>query len=200
MFPSPDFKSDASTDSATSPWRFLSDLNWWSQSCSLLPYHLAKEPSISKSNLLFKCYFWSGWWESNPRSQLGRLKFYHWTTSANGVPERNRTSDPLIKSQLLYRLSYRDIIYVYYYLLIGWGTWDRTREWRSQSPLPYLLAMPQLDGGEGRIWTTEPKGTELQSAAFDHFATSPFLIKNGADYRTWTHNLLITNQLLYQLS
>ena len=25
---------------------------------------------------------WSGWWESNPRSQLGRLKFYHWTTSA----------------------------------------------------------------------------------------------------------------------
>ena len=27
----------------------------------------------------------------------------------NGVPERNRTFDPLIKSQLLYRLSYRDI-------------------------------------------------------------------------------------------
>ena len=25
---------------------------------------------------------WSGWWESNPRSQLGRLKFYHWTTPA----------------------------------------------------------------------------------------------------------------------
>ena len=26
--------------------------------------------------------FWSGWWESNPRYQLGRLKFYHWTTPA----------------------------------------------------------------------------------------------------------------------
>ena len=25
-------------------WRFRSDLNWWSQSCSLLPYHLATEP------------------------------------------------------------------------------------------------------------------------------------------------------------
>ena len=25
---------------------------------------------------------WSGWWESNPRGQLGRLEFYHWTTPA----------------------------------------------------------------------------------------------------------------------
>ena len=46
MLPSTDFKSVASAYSATSPktWRFLSDLNRWSQSCSLLPYHLAKEP------------------------------------------------------------------------------------------------------------------------------------------------------------
>ena len=28
-------------------------------------------------------FFWSGWWESNPRDQLGRLGFYHWTTPAN---------------------------------------------------------------------------------------------------------------------
>ena len=26
---------------------------------------------------------WSEWWESNPRDQLGRLEFYHWTTLAN---------------------------------------------------------------------------------------------------------------------
>ena len=25
---------------------------------------------------------WSGWWESNPHNQLGRLGFYHWTTPA----------------------------------------------------------------------------------------------------------------------
>ena len=25
----------------------------------------------------------SGWWESNPHHQLGRLRFYHWTTPAN---------------------------------------------------------------------------------------------------------------------
>ena len=34
---------------------------------------------------------WSGWWESNPRSQLGRLKFYHWTTPAYGDPNGIRT-------------------------------------------------------------------------------------------------------------
>ena len=27
-------------------------------------------------------FFWSGWWESNPHNQLGRLGFYHWTTPA----------------------------------------------------------------------------------------------------------------------
>ena len=32
------------------------------------------------------------------------------------------------------------------------------------------------NGGEGRIRTTEPKGTELQSAAFSHFATSPYMV------------------------
>ena len=31
---------------------------------------------------LFCCIVWSGWWESDPRSQLGRLEFYHWTTPA----------------------------------------------------------------------------------------------------------------------
>ena len=31
---------------------------------------------------LFPNKLWSGWWESNPRDQLGRLEFYHWTTPA----------------------------------------------------------------------------------------------------------------------
>ena len=142
---------------------------------------------------------WSGWWESNSRSQLGRLKFYHWTTPAkNGVPERNRTSDPLIKSQLLYRLSYRDIYAVFLGATEnGWGTWIRTREMLESKSSALPLGYAPKNGGEGQIRTAEPLGTELQSAAFSHFATSPF---NGADYRTWTHNLLITSQLLYQLS
>ena len=42
----------------------------------------------------------------------------------------------------------------------------------------------------------EPEGTDLQSAAFDHFAISP---KNGADRESRTPNLLITSQLRCQL-
>ena len=52
-------------------------------------------------------------------------------------------------------------------------------------------------GGERWIRTIEPEGTDLQSAAFSHFAISP---KNGAENRNRTRNLLITSQLLYQLS
>ena len=44
--------------------------------------------------------------------------------------------------------------------------------------------------------------TDLQSAPFGHSGTPPQKLfkKNGADYGTRTRNLLITNQLLYQLS
>ena len=38
---------------------------------------------------------------------------------------------------------------------------------------------------------------DLQSAPFSHSGTPPFF---GANDRTWTYNLLITSQLLYQLS
>ena len=43
----------------------------------------------------------------------------------------------------------------------------------------------------------EPEGTDLQSAAFDHFAIPPKM--NGADRGNRTPNLLITSQLRYQL-
>ena len=36
------------------------------------------------------------------------------------------------------------------------------------------LGYTPINGGGGRIRTTEPKGTELQSAAFGHFATPPY--------------------------
>ena len=42
----------------------------------------------------------------------------------------------------------------------------------------------------------EPEGTDLQSAAFDHFAILP---KSGADRGSRTPNLLITSQLRCQL-
>ena len=34
-------------------------------------------------------------------------------------------------------------------------------------------AIRQINGGEGWIRTIVPEGTDLQSAAFNHFATSP---------------------------
>ena len=42
-----------------------------------------------------------------------------------------------------------------------------------------------INGGGGQIRTAEPEGTDLQSAAFSHFATPTFIrvIKDGADYR-----------------
>ena len=46
---------------------------------------------------------------------------------------------------------------------------------------------PPWQGGILTSWTTEP----------NNFIISTFF---GADDRTWTYNLLITNQLLYQLS
>ena len=44
-----------------------------------------------------------------------------------------QTPDNLIKSQVLYHLSYTPII--------NWASWIRTNECRSQSPVPYRLAI-----------------------------------------------------------
>ena len=30
------------------------------------------------------------------------------------------------------------------FFYFGWGTWDRTKECRSQRPMPYRLAIPQF--------------------------------------------------------
>ena len=44
------------------------------------------------------------------------------------------------------------------------------------------LGYEAISGGERWIRTIEPEGTDLQSVAFSHFATSPK--KNGAENRT----------------
>ena len=49
---------------------------------------------------------WSGWWESNPRNQLGRLALYHWATPAwCGRSSKIRTCDPLVPSQVRYQTA-----------------------------------------------------------------------------------------------
>ena len=57
-------------------------------------------------------------------------------------------------------------------------------------------------GGGGWIRTTEANATDLQSAPFGHSGTPPYAVvrSDGAGGRIRTPDLLITNQLLYQLS
>ena len=67
-----------------------------------------------------------------------------------------------------------------------------------------LLSLVEEDGFE----PSKRDATDLQSAPFGHSGTPPYLIlnrlsaitKSGAGGRIRTPDLLITNQLLYQLS
>ena len=53
-----------------------------------------------------------------------------------------RTPDNLIKSQVLYHLSYTPIFLLPAFpCKTNWASWIRTSECRSQSPVPYRLAM-----------------------------------------------------------
>ena len=82
----------------------------------------------------------------------------------------------------------------------------------SYSRMLVLTTSTKLDGGERRIRTFETFVAELQSAPFGRSGISPYHtytvlfftlnlhFKNGADTRIRTVDLLITSQLLYQLS
>ena len=63
--------------------------------------------------------------------------------------------------------------------------------------LPLGYEAINKSGGGSWIRTMEPEGTDLQSAAFDHFANPPKI--SGADRGSRTPNLLITSQLRCQL-
>ena len=79
-------------------------LRWW---CKIV----WKAPSLWGG-------FWSGWEDSNfrpPRPERGALA--NCATPRSGVLAGTRTLDPLIKSQLLYQLSYQDI-YASSYVII----------------------------------------------------------------------------------
>ena len=56
--------------------------------------------------------------------------------------------------------------------------------------------------GEGGFEPPKSLTTDLQSAPFGHSGTRPYFVLkfSGAGGRTRTPDLLITNQLLYQLS
>ena len=95
--------------------------------------------------------------------------------------EETRTLDPLIKSQLLCHLSYRVI--------------------RDTAEAFYIN--PPFGGVLVRWWrrvVSNHRTRREQIYSLPRLATSLRLQINGADYRNRTYNLLITNQLLCQLS
>ena len=96
--------------------------------------------------------------------------------------EETRTLDPLIKSQLLYHLSYRVI-----------------RAWQE----PLVIDRIWVDAESVRWWrrvVSNHRTRREQIYSLPRLATSLRLHLAGADYRNRTYNLLITNQLLCQLS
>jgi hypothetical protein len=52
----------------------------------------------------------------------------------------------------------------------GWGSWIRTNASRSQSPLPYRLAIPQKNRRRGRLVGIEPTHARATIWCVNHFA------------------------------
>ncbi len=140
-------------------------------------------------------------WASAPKPYVVYTKLFLNTTNAQN---RNRTSDTRIFSPLLYQLSYLGI------RPFGLSSGDRiwTYDLRVMSPTSFqtapprvmkLIARRQMDGGGFE----PPKqfAADLQSVPFGHSGIHPYgIVIHKADDRTRTDNLLITNQLLCQLS
>ena len=84
--------------------------------------------------------------------------------------------------------------------LHGCGSRTWTGNLRVMSPTSYQLLHPAsfMVEGEG-FEPSKAVPTDLQSAPFGHLGIPPGF-HYGAEHRTWTRNLLITNQLLYRLS
>ena len=76
-----------------------------------------------------------------------------------------RTPDNLIKSQVLYHLSYTPI-FSFPASQVNWASWIRTSECRSQSPVPYRLAIAQ----KGGYRDSNPGPPEPQSGALTNCA------------------------------
>ena len=120
------------------------------------------------------------------------------------IPETRgiRTPDTLIKSQVLYRLSQCPFFsFLLCLFIINAQSRNRTSDTRIFSPLLYQLSY--LGGLRGQDLNLRPSGyepDELPDCSTPRYYILVFHLRNKADDRTRTDNLLITNQLLCQLS
>ena len=116
-----------------------------------------------------------------------------------------RTPDNLIKSQVLYHLSYTPVSFYSLFANKNAQNRNRTSDTRIFSPLLYQLSYLGIDYKSlscgSRIWTCDLRvmsPTSFQTAPSRDIKLNSH--KRKADDRTRTDNLLITNQLLCQLS
>ena len=121
---------------------------------------------------------------------------------------RNRTSDTRIFSPLLYQLSYLGILDLNFHSDLSSGDRIWTYDLRVMSPTSFQTA-PSRDKcyllkrrmGRGGFEPPKQIAADLQSVPFGHSGIHPYgIVFHKADDRTRTDNLLITNQLLCQLS
>ena len=75
----------------------------------------------------------------NSETPLSVRNSANFTHETSGI----RTPDNLIKSQVLYHLSYTPVSAPA--KPENWASWIRTSECRSQSPVPYRLAIAHYD-------------------------------------------------------
>ena len=64
-----------------------------------------------------------------------------------------------------------------YFRIYGWGSWIRTNASRSQSPLPYRLAIPQCFKTDmGRLVGIEPTNARATIWCVNHFAIAAMFL------------------------
>ena len=116
-----------------------------------------------------------------------------------GASDRDWTGDLILTKDTLCRLSYTSTMNDHFTVnFCGCGDRTWTCDLRVMSPTSYQLLHPAINGGGRRIRTFE-----VEDGRFTVCSLWPLgnpSKNNGAGDRNWTHNLLITSQLLYLLS
>ncbi len=119
----------------------------------------------------------------------------------SGADTQNRTGDLILTKDALYRLSYISI----FCLERAAGIEPASSAWKAEviaiircpRPTRSYCSLAKMVEGEG-FEPSKAVPADLQSDPFGHSGTPPH--KTGAAYPSRTDDLLITSQLLYQLS
>ena len=84
----------------------------------------------------------SGWWESNPRIQLGRLVFYHWTTPAQLVVCASLSHQRRLVYMMKLYLSTLNLNFFYFFNNIYKSSSDKQFVTQIKSSVSLLSSIP----------------------------------------------------------